>query len=182
MIGRLKKVTSNKKTYRRLGIFEIILGILIIFLPLLYFFTTNMVIGYSFLLLGIVWLFLTLRIKEDSRLFSVLVLLIGIMAIISAISLLFNMVALEPLLTFWILFAGLMLIIFGLLTFQYGKKYNGKWTIMAIVAVILGLVYIILGWYELDPYYLAFLIGIFLVADGSSVLIIKPQEIIEPLP
>lgn len=175
-------MSSNKKTYRRLGVLEIILGILIIFLPLLYFFTTTMVVGYSFLVLGIVWLFLTLRIKEDSRLFSILVSIIGILAIISAISLLFNMVALEPLLTFWILFAGLMLVIFGLLTFQYGKKYNGKWTIMAILAVILGLVYIIVGWYELDPYYLAVLIGIFLIADGSSVLLIKPQEFIEPLP
>lgn len=175
-------MNTNRSLYRQMGVLEIIIGILIILLPLVYFFTPALITGIALLFLGIAWMFLSLRIQEDSKLFSIFVLVIGIIAVISSIALFANIVTFDPLVTFWVLFIGLLFIVFGLLTFITGQKINTKWVIMAILSVFLGVISIIIGFFAVDPYYLAVLIGLFLIADGSSILFIKPARFIEPIP
>ena len=173
---------TTTNTYQKIGILEIIVGILIILLPLFYFFTTSRVTGMALVFLGVAWLILSLNIREDSTLFAILVSFIGALALLSGLAYFIGFIAFDPLITTWTVVVGILLIIFGALTFLFRQKINGQWGIIGILSVILGLIYVIIGIYAQNPYYLAVLIGIFLIADGASIMFIKPAQIIQPLP
>ncbi|MEW6010873.1 MAG: DUF308 domain-containing protein [Euryarchaeota archaeon] len=173
--------------YKKLGILEIIIGILIIIMPLFYFFTTAMVTGLGLLFLGMAWVFLSFNIQEDSKLFSLIALLIGILAIISALVYYTGIISFDPLLNFWLVAVGIMLLVFGVITILFRKKVNGKWGSTGLLSIVLGIIYLsiiyqIIAGIQLDSYYLAVLIGLFLIADGIIIFFLKPSKIIEPLP
>lgn len=177
----------KKDLYNKLGILEIIIGILIIILPFFYFFTTAGVVGLGLLFLGMAWVFLSFNIREDSKIFSLMVLLIGILAIISALVYYIGLISFDPLLNFWLLVVGIMLLVFGVITFLFRKKVNGKWGSTGLLSIILGIIYLaiiyqIIAGSKLDSYYLVVLIGLFLIADGIIIFFLKPSKIIEPLP
>jgi len=137
--------------------------------------------------LGMAWVFLSFNIQEDSKLFSLMVLLIGILAIISALVYYTGIISFDPLINFWLVIVGIMLLVFGVITFLFQKKVNGKWGITGLVSIVLGIIYLgiiyqIIAGSKLDSYYLVVLIGLFLIADGIIIFFLKPSKIIEPLP
>ena len=72
---------------------------------------------------------------------------------------------------FWMIFAGTLAIFNGITTYERG------W---GAIGIILGITYLIVGIYALNPYYLALLIGIFLILDGIRLFFVKtPEEEIE---
>jgi len=146
-----------------------------------------MVTGVGLLFLGMAWVFLSFNIQEDSKLFSLMVLLIGILAIISALVYYTGIISFDPLINFWLVIVGIMLLVFGVITFLFQKKVNGKWGITGLVSIVLGIIYLgiiyqIIAGSKLDSYYLVVLIGLFLIADGIIIFFLKPSKIIEPLP
>ncbi|MBU4535070.1 MAG: hypothetical protein KKF16_04425 [Euryarchaeota archaeon] len=160
---------------------------MIITLPFFYLFNTAMVTGVGLLFLGMAWVFLSFNIQEDSKLFSLMVLLIGILAIISALVYYTGIISFDPLINFWLVIVGIMLLVFGVITFLFQKKVNGKWGITGLVSIVLGIIYLgiiyqIIAGSKLDSYYLVVLIGLFLIADGIIIFFLKPSKIIEPLP
>ncbi|HEX3013901.1 MAG TPA: hypothetical protein VHO92_06495 [Methanobacterium sp.] len=46
------------------------------------------------------------------------------------------------------------------------------------IGVILGIIYIILASFAWNPYYLALLIGIWLIIDGIALFFVSPSELI----
>lgn len=137
--------------------------------------------------MGMAWVFLSFNIQEDSKLFSLMVLLIGILAIISALVYYTGIISFDPLINFWLVIVGIMLLVFGVITFLFQKKVNGKWGITGLVSIVLGIIYLgiiyqIIAGSKLDSYYLVVLIGLFLIADGIIIFFLKPSKIIEPLP
>ena len=48
-----------------------------------------------------------------------------------------------------------------------------------IIGVILGVLYIVLAAYAWNPYYLAILIGVWLIVDGIALFFINPSEMVK---
>ncbi|OPY25683.1 MAG: hypothetical protein A4E27_00888 [Methanobacterium sp. PtaU1.Bin242] len=68
---------------------------------------------------------------------------------------------------------GFFLIISGIIALISGKGPSGRWG--GLLGIILGIIYMIVGIYALDPFYLALLIGIFLILMGIF-QILTPAE------
>ncbi len=158
-----------------LGILEIEIGFLVIIASLIPSTTNETVKGLVLLLLGILLLIYSFKMKKTNKI-SIIVLTIGIIAIMSSISFFSNIITLNPVAPFWVIFGGIILIIFGITIFLFRKTVMGK---LGILGVIFGILYIIIGFIAPNPVYLALLMGIFLITDGIAILFFKPSTYIE---
>jgi len=163
-----------------MGILGIILGIVVIAFPYISILTFSVVAGIGILILGMWFLVLTFEVWEDSKATSIAYLILGIIAIVTGIGMMGNIEAFSFLASFiiylagfWMIFAGTLAIFNGITTYERG------W---GAIGIILGITYLIVGIYALNPYYLALLIGIFLILDGIRLFFVKtPEEEIEEL-
>lgn len=74
---------------------------------------------------------------------------------------------------FYLLFSDILAIFTGSTTVEKG---------IGGIGVILGITYLIVGIYALNPYYLALIIGIWLIFDGIRLFFVKsPEEELEEL-
>lgn len=170
-------MNTSRNVY--LGIVEIIIGILIIILPLTGLLAMEIITGLTFLFLSIAWLIFSFEVKNDSRIASIILLIMGIIALISSIGFFTYMITFDPLVTFWVIFGGLLLIIFSIMTLLFRRETSKKLKFLGILGIILGVIYILIGLYAINPFYLAVLIGIFLITDGIALLFIKPSRVVE---
>ena len=160
-----------------LGILAIILGILVIAFPLISIFTASVLAGLGILFLGI-WLFVkSFETWSTSKGIGAVQLIIGILAIIVGIGLFGNILAFSFLVAFWLYLAGFFLLISGLFSI-FGASTANKGA--GGVGIILGILYIILAFYAFNPFYLALLIGIWLIIDGIALFFISPTELVTP--
>ncbi|MBI4813032.1 MAG: DUF308 domain-containing protein [Methanobacterium sp.] len=133
-----------------LGILAIILGLIVIAFPLISVFTFSVLAGMGVLILGIWFLVQAFSVWESSKGISIVYLILGIIAIIAGIGLVGNILALSFLASFILYLAGFFL---------------------------LGIMYLILGFYAWDPFYLALLIGIWLIISGVFEIINPKKEV-----
>ncbi len=160
-----------------LGILAIILGLLVIAFPLFSVFTASVLAGFAIIFLGIWLLSQSFGTWSKSKAGSIAFLLLGIIAIIGGIGLFGSVLAFSFLASFWLYFAGFFLIISGIMSFFTKEGTTGKG--VGGVGVILGILYIILGMYAWNPYYLALLIGIWLIIDGIALFFVSPAELMK---
>ncbi|MDP1552139.1 MAG: DUF308 domain-containing protein [Methanobacteriaceae archaeon] len=156
-----------------LGILAIILGILVIAFPIFSVFTASVLAGFAIILLGIRFVVQSFGTWEISKGVSIANLILGLIAIIVGIGLFGSVMAFSILASFWLYFAGFFLIISGIMSFFVNDETIGKG--VGFLGVILGILYMILASYAWDPYYLAFLIGLWLIIEGIS-LFFKPAN------
>jgi len=157
-----------------LGIVAIILGILIIAFPLISIFTLSVLVGIGILFLGI-WFFVQAsRLWTISKAVSIAYLILGIIAIVAGIGTMGNVYALSFLASFIIYLTGFFLLISGILTLFTGVGSTAKG--IGGLGVVLGILFLIIGVYALNPIYLAFIIGIWLIFDGISLFFVSPTE------
>ncbi len=148
-----------------LGILAIILGIMVIAFPLISIFAVSVLAGIGIMFLGIWLLVQSFELWSTSKGTSIAQLILGILAIIVGIGLFGNILALGFLVSFWFYIAGFFLIIsgiFGLFGGNTATKGAGG------LGIILGILYIILAFYAWNPFYLAFLIGLWLIITGIT--------------
>jgi uncharacterized membrane protein HdeD (DUF308 family) len=163
-----------------MGILAIILGIVVIAFPYISILTFSVLAGIGILFLGIWFLVLTFRAWDYSKWASLAYLILGIIAIVSGIGLMGNIQAFSFLASFiiylagfYLLFSGTLAIFNGITTFEKG---------IGGIGVILGITYLIIGIFAFNPYYLALIIGIWLIFDGIRLFFVKtPEEEIEEL-
>ncbi|MCK9150876.1 DUF308 domain-containing protein [Methanobacterium alcaliphilum] len=162
-----------------LGVLTIILGILVMVFPLFSVFTVSVLAGLGVLFLGIWLLSLGFGAWAQNKGLGVAYLILGIIAIIIGLGLFGNVLALSFLASLWLYFGGFFLIIGGIMGFiaRDATIHKGSNALL----VIMGILYIILGTYALNPLYLAIIIGISLVIDGIALLFVNPIEIAEPV-
>ncbi|NYB51228.1 MAG: DUF308 domain-containing protein [Methanobacteriaceae archaeon] len=160
-----------------LGILSIILGLMVIAFPLISVFTFSVLAGLGVLILGIWFLVQAFAVWEASKVSSVAYLILGIVAIIAGIGLVGNILALSFLASFILYLAGMFLLISGLIAIFTGEGGSAKG--LGGFGIILGILYIILGLYAWDPFYLALLIGIWLVINGIFQLFVPNRSITE---
>jgi membrane protein HdeD len=147
-----------------LGILAIILGLLVIAFPLISVFTASVLAGLGVLFLGVWFLVQTFAVWEDSKAASISYLILGLIAIVAGIGLVGSILAFSFLASFILYIAGFFLLISGILTLFSGEGTAPKG--VGGVGIILGILYIILGAYAWNPYYLAMLIGLWLIISG----------------
>ena len=147
-----------------LGILAIILGLMVIAFPLISVFTVSVLAGLGVLFLGIWFLVQTFALWEDSMAASIAYLILGIIAIIAGIGLVGNILAFSFLASFILYMAGFFLLISGILAIFTGEGGAAKG--VGGLGIILGIMYIILGAYAWNPFYLAMLIGLWLIING----------------
>jgi len=146
------------------GILAIILGLMVIAFPLISVFTFSVLAGLGILILGIWFLVQCFHVWESSKGVSIAYLILGIIAIIAGIGLVGNILALSFLASFILYLAGFFLLISGILTLFTGEGGSAKG--VGAFGIVLGILYIILGLYAWDPFYLALLIGLWLIISG----------------
>ena len=163
-----------------MGIIAIILGIVVIAFPYISIFTFSVLAGIGILILGIWFLLQTSRIWEDSKASGIAYLILGLIAIVAGIGIMGNITAFSFLASFIIYLAGFLLLFSGILTLFAGTDTIGKG--IGGIGVILGITYLIIGIFALNPYYLALIIGIWLIFDGIGLFFVKsPEEEISEL-
>ncbi|HML04182.1 MAG TPA: DUF308 domain-containing protein [Methanobacterium sp.] len=157
-----------------LGILAIILGILVIAFPLFSVFTASVLAGFAIVFLGIWLLVQSFGVWGTSKGASIAYLILGLIAIIGGIGLFGSILAFSFLASFWLYFAGFFLIISGIMSLFTKEGTAGKGA--GGLGIILGILYVILGAYAWNPFYLAFLIGIFLIIEGISIMLVGPPK------
>ncbi|MEW6010390.1 MAG: DUF308 domain-containing protein [Euryarchaeota archaeon] len=164
-----------------LGILAIILGLLVIAFPLFSVFTASVLAGFAIILLGIWLLVQSFGVWSTSKGISIVYLILGLIALVGGIGLFGSILAFSFLASFWLYFAGFFLIISGIMSLFAKEGTMGKGAGGA--GVILGILYIILASYAWNPYYLALLIGIWLIIDGVALFFISPSDMVKsPVP
>lgn len=147
-----------------LGIFAIFLGLIIMAFPLISVFTVSVLAGFTLMILGI-WLFVqSFETWDSSKAMSIAYLILGILAIIVGIGLFGRIVAFSIFAAIWIYIGGLFLVITGILSLFSDSSTASKGA--GGLGIILGILYMILGMYAWNPYYLALLIGLWLIIAG----------------
>jgi uncharacterized membrane protein HdeD (DUF308 family) len=160
-----------------LGILAIILGLLVIIFPLFSVFTVSVIAGIGILFLGIWLLIQSFAVWEGSKGTSIVYLILGILAIIVGIGLFGNILAFSFLVSLWLYIAGFFLILSGIMSLFAKAGMAGKGS--GALGIILGILYMVLAAYAWNPYYLALLIGIWLIVDGIALFFINPSEMMK---
>jgi uncharacterized membrane protein HdeD (DUF308 family) len=156
------------------GIVAIVLGLLVISFPLISDFTLSLLTGLAVIAIGIWLIVQSFEIWKTSKGASIAALILGIIAIIVGIGLFGKILAFSILLSMLIYIGGFFLIISGIVVLISGMGPSGRWG--GLVGVILGILYIIIGIFALNPIYLAWLIGFFLILVGIFQIFMRLDE------
>ena len=147
------------------SLLSILFGLIIIIFPIMGIIGISSLISLSVLLMSIYLLVVGITIIDYNSSGAILDLILGIILLLLSICLIFHPALLGFLAQISMYFAGIMLIIVAVVSLinnrntRYGF-YSG------IIGIILGLAYIIIGTYLLNPVILGTLIGIWLVISG----------------
>ena len=152
-----------------LGILAILLGLIVIAFPLISVLLLSSIVGIGLIFIGVWLLAQSFEIWSSNKGVSIAALILGILGIIVGIGLFGKIVAFSILVGLIIYIGGLFLIISGIISLVSGQGSAGRWG--GILGIILGILYIIIGVYALNPLYLAFIIGLWLVITGLFMII-----------
>jgi uncharacterized membrane protein HdeD (DUF308 family) len=158
-----------------LGVLAIILGILVMAFPLFSVFTASVLAGFAIIFLGIWLLVQSFGIWGESKGASIAYLIIGLIAIIGGIGLFGSILAFSFLASFYFYFAGFFLIISGIMSFFVKEGTTNKG--VGGVGVILGILFILIGYNAWNPFYLALLMGFWLIIEGISIIFVGPPKL-----
>lgn len=152
------------------AIILIILGLIVLAFPLLGIIPLSLITGFIVLFLGIGLLIAGIAEMGESIGLGILELILGIIALILGIGFIFNPGLFSWLIGFIIWIVGLFLIIAGIVgvfTKTGGSRWNG------VIALIIGIIYVIVGTFVADPVVLGVLIGLWLLITGILMLFMK---------
>ena len=148
----------------------IILGLFILIFPLLGLIPLSVVTGLIVLILGIGLLINGLTEMGENASLGILELILGIIAFILGLGFIINPGLFSWLLGFIIWLVGIFLIIAGIIGI-FTKAGDSRWN--GVVAIIIGIIYIIVGNLIQDPRILGALIGLWLLIVGILMLFQK---------
>ncbi|MCL2115752.1 MAG: DUF308 domain-containing protein [Methanobrevibacter sp.] len=153
-----------------MGILTVILGLVILVFPLMSQFVLSIIFGIGILILGMYLLAMGANSWNDSKVATIVYLILGFMAFMMGIMLLGNILLFDLLVGFYLYIIGFMLLftgIMGLFT-RSTTLIKGAAGLMALF----GLLTLILGYFALlDPAYVSIILGITLIIDGISIAI-----------
>ena len=148
----------------------IILGLIVLFCPILGIIPFSIITGFIVLILGIGLLISGISEMGESAGLGILEIILGIIALILGIGFIINPGWFSWLVGFIVWIVGLFLIIagiMGVLSKTGGSRWNG------IIALIIGIIYLIIGTFVANPLILGALIGLWLLISGILMLFTK---------
>lgn len=148
----------------------IILGLIVLFCPILGIIPFSIITGFIVLFLGIGLLIAGISEMGESAGLGILEIILGIIALILGIGFIINPGWFSWLVGFIVWIVGLFLIIagiMGVLSKTGGSRWNG------IIALIIGIIYLIIGTFVANPLILGALIGLWLLISGILMLFTK---------
>jgi uncharacterized membrane protein HdeD (DUF308 family) len=148
----------------------IILGLVVLAFPLLGIIPLAVLTGVAVLFLGIGLILTGINAMGESAAMGIIELILGILAIILGIGFVFNPALFSFVAALFVFIAGIFLIIAGIAGIATQAGGN-RWT--GVVALILGIIYIIVAYVIKDPLYLGILIGLWLLITGIIYLFQK---------
>lgn len=164
----------NKEKNVLLGILAIILGLAVIVFPLISTFTLSIISGLGIMFLGVWLLIKSFNIAGDNLAAAVADLILGFIALFIGLGFLGNIAALSFITIMAIYVVGLFLILSGISTLMSAKDM--KIQLIGGLGIILGILYMIIGVYAINPLFLAVLIGAFLIIAGIAELFVLPAN------
>lgn len=148
----------------------IVLGLIVLAFPLLGLIPLSLISGFIVLILGIGLLLGGIAEMGENASMGILEVILGIIALVLGIGFIVNPGLFSWLVGFIVWIVGLFLIIagiIGVLSKTGGSRWNG------IIAIIIGIIYLIVGNLIADPVILGVLIGLWLLTTGIVMLLIK---------
>jgi membrane protein HdeD len=145
----------------------IVLGLIIIAFPLLGIIPFSVLTGLAVLFLGVGLIAVGITSLDDSMAMGIVELTLGVLAIILGMGFIFNPSLFSVVAAIFVFIAGLFLIIAGIVALA--TRIGGNiWT--GVIAIILGIIYLIVAIYVANPLYLGLLIGLWLLITGILML------------
>lgn len=148
----------------------IILGLIVIAFPLLGVIPFSVLTGVAVLFLGLGLLFMGIASMGESAAMGIVEIILGIIALILGLGFIFNPALFSFIAALFIFIAGIFLIIAGIAAIAT-KATGNRWT--GLVALILGIIYVIVAYAIKDPLWLGILIGLWLLITGIIMLFQK---------
>jgi membrane protein HdeD len=148
----------------------IVLGLIVLAFPLLGVVPAALITGFVVLIFGLGLIFNGISEMEENMGIGLTELLLGIMAFVLGIGITVNPGLFAMFISFIVFIVGLFLLIAGimvLLTKSDDQKWNG------VLAIIIGILYMIMGNFVSNPIYLGILIAIWLIISGILMLFQK---------
>lgn len=152
------------------AIILIILGLIVLAFPLLGIIPLSLITGFIVLFLGIGLLLAGIAEMGESASLGILEIVLGIIALILGIGFIFNPGLFSWLVGLIVWIVGIFLIIAGIMgifTNAGGSRWNG------VIALIIGILYVIIGTFVASPVILGALIGLWLLITGIIMLFVK---------
>lgn len=152
------------------AILLIILGLIVLAFPLLGLIPFSIISGFIVLILGIGLILGGIAEMGESVGMGILELILGIIALILGIGFIFNPGLFSFVAGLLVYIVGLFLIIagiIGVISKSGGSRWNG------VIAIIIGIIYLIVGVFIANPVYLGILIGLWLLVTGIVMLFMK---------
>lgn len=148
----------------------IVLGLIVLAFPLLGIIPLSLLTGFIVLFLGLGLLLAGLMDMGENASVGIVQIILGIIAFVLGIGFIFNPGLFSWLIGFIVWITGLFLVIagiIGILTKAGDSRWNG------VVALIIGIIYIVIGTFIANPVILGALIGLWLLITGILMLVMK---------
>lgn len=165
---------ENVNTEKIMGVLFIILGLLLVFYPIVSSAFLSILIGFSLVCFGMSALGMGIVFSE-SPVFRYSSIMIGIISLIFGIIFMFFLNALPFLFSLQFFIIGFLMMFYGILGIAYlaGAAYK----LLSVTGLILGIVIVALTLFlASQPIIIAVIIGAFLIIDGVCLLVVGSSE------
>ena len=152
------------------AIILIILGLIVIAFPLIGVLPLSVLTGIAVLFLGLGLLFMGAGSIGESAVMGIVQIILGFLALILGLGFIFNPALFSFVAALFVFIAGVFLIIAGIVAIAT-KATGSRWA--GLVALILGIIYLIVAAFIKNPLYLGILIGLWLLITGIIMLFQK---------
>lgn len=151
------------------GVLTIIFGLILLVFPWFGLWTLAAILGFILILIGIGLLLLGVFTYHASKGFAIAFLVLGFLGLVTGIGMFGNVGAFAALASLGLYISGFILIIAGLIHVLKPRTRLSRE--VGLIGIIMGIVYIILGSFAVDPRALSILMGIWLIIAGITSLL-----------
>jgi uncharacterized membrane protein HdeD (DUF308 family) len=146
----------------------IILGLIVICFPILGIIPLEVLTGVTVLFLGLGLISTGLTGMGDNPLKGFVESGLGVFAIILGIGFMFNPFLFSYAAAIFVFLSGILLILTGFIGLLINKKNDVS---TSIIALVIGILYLVIAVFVANPFYLGLLIGLWLLLTGGLLLL-----------
>ncbi len=153
-----------------LAIILIILGLIVLAVPMLGILPFSVLTGLGVAFLGIGLILAGFSDRNVSSGLGLLEIVLGIIALILGLGFILNPSLFSFVAGLIVALAGLFLVITGIVS-VFSQSGGSRWN--GVIAIIIGLIYLVFGYIIKNPSYLGILIGLWLLVTGIIMIFQK---------